>query len=252
MSVPIPPPATAPISPPKEGEKDRHRLSGPLSGQGYAPPYDQPRQPILPAIIVAAQPAIVVVATQTEGADAACGGNPWGGSFIDSFRYLDQLGLLAKQGVQVSIHNTLAAGSYSLLDPEDFSPKANYWAALLWHRLMGATVLDAGIPLQTGLHVYAHCQPDRVGGVALLIINNDADRTASITLPGKRFRYTLSGPDTPSMGVKLNGQLLQLEAGGRLPTIVGVAERSTVASFAPRTISFLAIPEARNPACRPH
>ena len=65
MSVPIPPPATAPISPPKEGEKDRHRLSGPLSGQGYAPPYDQPRQPILPAIIVAAQPAIVVVATQS-------------------------------------------------------------------------------------------------------------------------------------------------------------------------------------------
>lgn len=65
MSVPIPPPATAPISPPKEGEKDRHRLSGPLSGQGYAPPYDQPRQPILPAIIVAAQPAIVVVATHS-------------------------------------------------------------------------------------------------------------------------------------------------------------------------------------------
>ncbi|WP_179212570.1 hypothetical protein [Sphingobium sp. Z007] len=64
MSVPIPPPATAPICPPKEGEKDRHRLSGPLSGRGCAPPYDQTRQPILPAIIVAAQPAIVVVAAQ--------------------------------------------------------------------------------------------------------------------------------------------------------------------------------------------
>ena len=63
MSVPIPPPATAPISPPKEGGKDRHRLSGPLSGRGCAPPYDRTRQPILPAIIVAAQPAIVVVAT---------------------------------------------------------------------------------------------------------------------------------------------------------------------------------------------
>lgn len=188
----------------------------------------------------------------TEGADAACGGNPWGGSFIDSFRYLNQLGLLAKQGVQVSIHNTLAAGSYSLLDPEDFSPKANYWAALLWRRLMGATVLDAGIPLQPGLHVYAHCQPDRVGGVALLIINNDPARTASIILPGKRFRYTLSAPDTPSMGVKLNGKLLQLDASDRLPTIVGVAERSPAASFAPRTISFLAIPEAGNPACKPY
>ncbi len=43
--------------------QDRHRLSGPLSGRGCAPPYDRPRQPILPAIIVAAQPAIVVVAT---------------------------------------------------------------------------------------------------------------------------------------------------------------------------------------------
>ncbi|WP_217699595.1 transposase, partial [Rhizorhabdus histidinilytica] len=33
---------------------------------GCAPPYDQTRQPILPAIIVAAQPAIVVVAAQVE------------------------------------------------------------------------------------------------------------------------------------------------------------------------------------------
>ncbi|QCI92131.1 hypothetical protein [Novosphingobium sp. EMRT-2] len=41
-------------------------MSGPLSGRGYAPPYDQPRQPILPAIIVAAQPAIVVVATHAR------------------------------------------------------------------------------------------------------------------------------------------------------------------------------------------
>ena len=50
---------------PRNGEEeDRHRLSGPLSGRGCAPPYDQPRQPILPAIIVAAQPAIVVVAAQ--------------------------------------------------------------------------------------------------------------------------------------------------------------------------------------------
>ena len=65
MSVPIPPPATAPISSPrKKGVEDRHRLSGPLSGRGYAPPCNRARQPILPAIIVVAQPAIVVVAAQ--------------------------------------------------------------------------------------------------------------------------------------------------------------------------------------------
>ncbi|MDF0545467.1 hypothetical protein PX699_24205, partial [Sphingobium sp. H39-3-25] len=66
MSVPIPPPAAAPTNPRKKGKEDRHRLSGPLSGRGSAPPYDQPRQPILPAIIVAAQPATVVVAAHEE------------------------------------------------------------------------------------------------------------------------------------------------------------------------------------------
>ncbi len=33
----------------------------------------------------------------TETADAACGGNPWSGTFLDTFRYLDQLGRLARQ-----------------------------------------------------------------------------------------------------------------------------------------------------------
>lgn len=67
MSVPIPPPATAPISSPrKKGVEDRHRLSGPLSGRGYAPPCNRARQPILPAIIVVAQPAIVVVAAHVS------------------------------------------------------------------------------------------------------------------------------------------------------------------------------------------
>jgi hypothetical protein len=42
------------------------------------------------------------------------------------------------------MHNTLAASDYGLLDEATFTPQPNYWAALLWHRTMGATVLDAG------------------------------------------------------------------------------------------------------------
>src|SRR4030081_2768726 len=41
----------------------------------------------------------------TETADAACGGNPWASTFLDTFRYLDQLGRLARAGVQVVAHN---------------------------------------------------------------------------------------------------------------------------------------------------
>ena len=74
----------------------------------------------------------------TETADVACGGNPWGATFLDTFRYLDQLGRLAKENVKVVMHNTLAASDYSLLDEgAGFTPKPNYWGALLWRRLMG-------------------------------------------------------------------------------------------------------------------
>ena len=52
----------------------------------------------------------------TETAEAACGGNPWASTFLDTFRYLDQLGRLAKAGVQMVAHNTLAASDYGLLD----------------------------------------------------------------------------------------------------------------------------------------
>jgi heparanase 1 len=100
----------------------------------------------------------------TETADAACGGNPWASTFLDTFRYLDQLGRLAKQGVQVVIHNTLAASDYGLLDQKTLKPRPNYWGALLWRRLMGTTVLDSGVEIAEGRHVYAHCLRGASGG----------------------------------------------------------------------------------------
>src|SRR6202012_2545252 len=89
----------------------------------------------------------------TETADAACGGNPWAATFLDTFRYLDQLGRLARAGVQGGVHNTLAASDYALLDEQGSAPRPNYWGALLWRRLMGTRVLDTGVPIQMGLHV---------------------------------------------------------------------------------------------------
>src|SRR5206468_884378 len=110
----------------------------------------------------------------TETADAACGGNPWAATFLDSFRYLDQMGRLAKQGVQVVMHNTLDASDYGLLDEDTLEPRPNYWAALLWRRLMGPTVLDSGVPIRAGLHVYAHSLQGSPSRFALLVINTDA------------------------------------------------------------------------------
>src|SRR5437763_1113488 len=93
----------------------------------------------------------------TEMADAGCGGNPWASTFLDTFRYLDQHATLAQQGVRVVAHNTLAASDYGLLDETTFAPRPNYWAALLWKRLMGTTVLKPASTPAEGLRVYAHC-----------------------------------------------------------------------------------------------
>ena len=42
----------------------------------------------------------------TETGEAACGGNPWAPTWLDAFRYLDQLGRNARDGLNVHIHNT--------------------------------------------------------------------------------------------------------------------------------------------------
>ena len=80
----------------------------------------------------------------TETGQTACGGDRWASTFLDTFRYIDQLGDLARRKVQVVIHNTLAGSDYALIDGETLTPRPNYWAALLWHQTMGTTVLDPG------------------------------------------------------------------------------------------------------------
>ena len=186
----------------------------------------------------------------TETAEAACGGNPWASSFLDTFRYLDQLGRLAKAGVQVVMHNTLAASDYGLLDERTLEPRANYWGALLWRQLMGTTVLDAGLPIQPGLHVYAHCQKDRSGGVTLLVINTDRNAPHALMLPAASVLYTLNAENPLDIRVRLNGNMLTLSAGDTLPSISGAPMPAGPLTFAQATVTFVAIPEAGNNACR--
>ena len=186
----------------------------------------------------------------TETAEAACGGNRWAATFLDTFRYLDQLGRLARAGVQVVMHNTLAASDYGLLDEKTFAPRPNYWGALLWRQLMGSTVLDSGVPIQTGLHVYAHCQRGRPGGVSLLIINTDRNAPHSLMLPTASLRYTLEAASLRDAEVRLNGRPLTLDPGDELPPIAGAPTTANTVTFKQATITFLAIPAAGNNTCR--
>jgi hypothetical protein len=185
----------------------------------------------------------------TETADAACGGNRWSATFLDTFRYLDQLGRLAKAGVQVVMHNTLAASDYGLLDETMLTPRPNYWGALLWRRLMGATVLESGAQAGQGLHVYAHCQRGASGGVTLLFINMDRIASRSMNLSSAAQRYTLDAASLPSTIVQLNGTALALDDKDEFPPIEGLSTPAGTLTFAPATITFLTI-AAGNNACR--
>ncbi|PJG55078.1 hypothetical protein CVM73_10900 [Bradyrhizobium forestalis] len=185
----------------------------------------------------------------TEAADAACGGGRWDQTFLDTFRYLDQLGRLARAGVQVVMHNTLAASDYGLLDETTFRPRPSYWAALLWRRLMGTVVLDAGQPAPRDLHLYAHCHPTMAGAVSLLAINTSRRAPQALTLSDSVERYTLHAARLQGTTVQLNGKALALSADGRLPRLEPRAIPAGAVRLAPASITFLMFPKAANPAC---
>jgi hypothetical protein len=186
----------------------------------------------------------------TETADAACGGNPWGGTFLDTFRYLDQLGRLARQEVVVVVHNTLVASDYGLLDEDTFEPKPNYWGALLWRRFMGTTVLEPGVKNQGSLHVYAQCLRGTPGGVVLLAINTDKTASHTLAIPLTGQRYTLSSDRLEGKRVQLNGTELALGPADALPAFEGAAIAAGNVTLAPTTITFLTVPAAANAVCR--
>src|SRR5579864_4405161 len=186
----------------------------------------------------------------TETADAACGGNPWASTFLDTFRYLVQHASLAQRGVKVIMHNTLASSDYGLLDENTFAPRPNYWAALLWRRLMGATVLDPHTSPIPNVHVYAHCLQNHPRGVTLLVINADRQQVHEITLPYDAECYTLTAKQLRDTSVELNGKTLQLNSDADVPEFVGQPTGSGRISFAPASITFLAIPNAGNSSCR--
>lgn len=184
----------------------------------------------------------------TETADAACGGNPWDATFLDTFRYLDQLGRLARAGAQVVMHNTLAGSDYGMLDERTFRPRPNYWAALLWHRLMGTTVLDPRMASTRAIHAYAHCHPSEKGAASALLINTSQHRSRAVTLAARADRYTLRARRLQSASVQLNGTTLALTDSDNLPRLPPRVAPAGQIRLPPASITFLVMQNVA--ACR--
>jgi heparanase len=186
----------------------------------------------------------------TETGQTACGGDRWASTYIDSFRYLDQLGRLARSNVKIVMHNTLAASDYGLIDEKTLMPRPNYWAALLWHTTMGTTVLDAGAAPSNSVHLYAQCMKNQPGGVTLLALNLSQTEAQKLTIPEKSTRYTLTATDLVGHTVQLNGKEMALSANGDVPALAGMATPKGDVSLPAASVTFLTVAGANNPACK--
>lgn len=153
----------------------------------------------------------------TESGDAGGGGNTWASTYMDVIRTLNELGGFAAITDGVIFHNTLAASDYAYLAREVFDPRPNYFAVLLWNRLMGSTVYDSGEPIREGAHVYVHSRKDGKEGKVYLVINNSTTETTSVEIPNEAEVYMLSA-ETPRASVMLcNGKPLVPDANDNIP-----------------------------------
>lgn len=173
----------------------------------------------------------------TETAESACGGNPWAAQYLDSFRYIEQLGRLAKRGIQVVMHNTLARSEYALLDHDTHNPRPNYWAALLWNKLMGIEVYNAP-SVESGVDVFVHNLKGKKKGKTVLIVNTN-DKASSMIIPSSAKQFTLTADELLTKKVKLNGEELRLN-NDELPTISGRSIKKGNIELPAHSIMFLA------------
>ena len=184
-----------------------------------------------------------------ETAEAACGGDVLAGQFVDVFRFLNQLGSLAQKGVKAVMHNTLAASDYGLLDENTLEPRADYWAAVLWKRTMGSTVLKPQAASDPALRVYAQCMKGAAGGVTILVLNTDQNQGHSITISSPAERYTLTSDSLTSTEVLVNGKALHVTADGSLPVIASEHLKAGNIELHPSSATFFAILTAGNASC---
>jgi len=176
----------------------------------------------------------------TESGDAGGGGDTWASTYMDVFRTLNELGEFSTISNGVIFHNTLASSDYGFLRHGSFDPRPNYFAVLLWNKIMGTTVYDSKEKIREGAHVYAHSRCDGKEGMAYLVINNSKTDKTIISLPKAVDVYVLSADTLRSTTMKLNGRELVLGEKNELPDLSPIVVEDELI-LEPATIAFIVV-----------
>jgi len=149
-----------------------------------------------------------------------------------------------------------------MLDCETHAPLPDYYAGILWSKLMGTGVLAVTSSMEPDaaryVRAYAHCAAKRTAAVTVLLINLQP-RTATNVSLGQlgsgithRTEYHLTGPNgTDASVLALNGAVLRYRvdpSSGEavLPSLEGrdvarTAGQDDVVMMAPASIAFVQV-----------
>merc|ERR1711871_744186 len=105
-------------------------------------------------------------------------------NFGDSFWYMDALGAKARHGYGAFCRQDLIGADYGLADCSTGTALPDFWAALLFARLMGPTVLSASVISlnSTAIRSYAHCTTKGPKGSATVLLINLSTHATNVTL----------------------------------------------------------------------
>ena len=189
-----------------------------------------------------------------ESGHAQCGGQPDSSDrFEGTFWWLDQLGAMARRGHQVVVRQTLSGSNYGLIDDVTLEPRPDYWASVLWRRLMDVRALDViRDEVEPSVRTYAHCTRDRPGAVTVLAINLDPERSVRIDVEGlgnTKEMHLLTAEALDSVELMLNGTVLR-DADGELPDLSPEHLGTRPADLPPRSMAFITYPNADAVGCQ--
>ncbi|TYJ16949.1 hypothetical protein E1A91_A09G016500v1, partial [Gossypium mustelinum] len=194
-------------------------------------------------------------------------------TFADGFWYLDQLGMASTYNHKVFCRQTLIRGNYALLNTTTSIANPDYYGALLWHRLMGSTVLAVTQESNPNLRIYAHCAKKKPG-ISIIFINLSKDSSFNVTLSNyehqsRNSRSTdVAKPEFRGskdreeyhlavLAGNIQGQIVLLNDVPMVPTETfdittmepKLANASTPISIAAHSIVYVTIRDFQAPAC---
>ncbi|XP_054545978.1 inactive heparanase-2 isoform X1 [Talpa occidentalis] len=205
---------------------------------------------------------------------SAGGTNNLSDSFAAGFLWLNTLGMLANQGIDVVIRHSFFDHGYNHLVDQNFNPLPDYWLSLLYKRLIGPKVLAVhvaglqrkprpGRVIRDKLRIYAHCTSHHNhnyvrGSITLFIINLHRSRKKiklAGTLRDKLVHQYLLQPygqeGLKSKSVQLNGQPLVMVDDGTLPELKPRPLRAgRTLVIPPVTMGFYVVKNVNALACR--